>query len=149
MRDVAAEHAPARRAGLERQGDGQMGLPLARRPDEDHVLCPLQEVEAGQFLDEGHLEVRLPGEVEAFQGPHHRELGLGDAGVDRAVGPRGQFLLHQPLQEGGVTGVRLGRLRQRGLQQIRHGVQLQPLQLLLEDGKLAHRRTSLASRSRW
>ena len=63
--------------GLDAQGHGQMGLPHARRPEEDDVLAIGDEPALRELLDPLLVDRGLEGEVERLERLDVGELGQG------------------------------------------------------------------------
>ncbi len=80
--------APALGCG-DGETDGEVGLPDARGPEEDHILSPLDEAQRKETLQLVALDARLEAEVEVGQGLHGREPGR--PGRDQGRGSVGWF----------------------------------------------------------
>src|SRR5690606_9444920 len=63
----------------DRQAQGKVRLPDARRPKEDHVLLALHEAELVQALDLLALDRGLKGEIEVAEQLHRPESDAGSA----------------------------------------------------------------------
>ena len=102
--------AAARR--LHRQGDREVRLAGARRPQEDDVLVLGEEVELGEVQDALALERAREGEVEVVERLDGREAGRLDArlpavalaGRDLLGEDRGQVVLVVPAVLAGPLG---------------------------------------------
>ena len=102
----------ASQAGLHPQRHRQMGLPGARRTEEDHVVPGLDEGQSGQV--EHHLlaHAGLVGEVELLDRLAGREVSGADAslpalglpGQDLLIEERGQEVLVAPALVAGLLG---------------------------------------------
>jgi len=70
-----------------------MGLPAARRAEEDHVLLAVEEVELAEVLDHLLLDRALEGEVELLE-----RLASGEPLAELRHRAGGRRRLHRPEQ---------------------------------------------------
>ena len=64
---------------------GQVSLPHAWRPEQDHVLPSVQEAELVQALDLLALDTGLEGEIELIERLHSRQPRGAHGGLETAV----------------------------------------------------------------
>ena len=67
---------------LDPQGDRQMGLTDPWRPQEDHVLSPIDEAEARKLSDHFTIDTWLEGEIELLDRLDHGESCLSKTPLD-------------------------------------------------------------------
>ncbi len=92
VRRVAAQ------ASLIGEPDEEMGLPQARRTEEDDVLLPFDEAERLELGELGRRQASLdPGKVEVIEPLVHREPGKLHPALDGALLPRDVL----DIEEGG------------------------------------------------
>lgn len=110
------EDPMARFRGFHPQGDRQVGLAHPGRPEQDDVLGPLDETEAGQLAHDLAVQTGLEGEVKLVEGLDPGEACEGQPGLDAlemAPRPLGREGLGEELLVGKIP---FGRLLADGLQ---------------------------------
>ena len=103
-------------AGLDRQGDGQMGLPDSGRAQENDVFVAGEEGQVEKLHDGLLVQMGVEEEVVLLDRLGERQPGDLQGRLDAALLPGRHLLLEQMIQEGKIGGSgfpRPGRRRSR------------------------------------
>lgn len=120
---------------LDAQGHGQVGLPDARRAQEDDVLAVRDEPALGQFLDPLLVDRGLEGEVEALEGLDVGELVKRGPDSDVLLLLGGHLLGEDLVQEVGVGDVVLGGFLESRLQTFVDPIKPEMTEVVLDMGE--------------
>ena len=125
--------------GLERDRDGQMGLPGARRSQEDDILRVLDEAPRGEFVDLLPVDGRLEAEVETLQGLEVRKPRHRRAHGHLALGLAGHLLGQTAVEESGIREILLTGFLEQRVHPLEKRRQAQAAQGVVEAGELGLR----------
>ena len=118
-------HALTGQARADRQRDSEVRLAGAGRPEQDHVLAGVQEVQLAEMLDDGLLDAALEGEVELLQRLAGREAGGLDAALAAVAVAGGDLGGEQRLGEALIAPLLLAGAVGQHRQRARRGRRLQ------------------------
>jgi hypothetical protein len=104
-------------AGLDAEGDREVGLADAGRSEQQDVLLLLEETERSELGDARPVERRLKGEVEAVERAQSRKARELERIADAAALASGELFLEEPVEQ-----VRVGPGLLLGL--VEHAVEL-------------------------
>ena len=96
------EHGVAALAGLVAQGDGEVGLAGAARPEEGDAGLLLDEAQPEQVFDLHFVDLGRPVPAESVQGLEDGEAGGVDAPLQGSLLPALVFAFEQALEIVGV-----------------------------------------------
>ena len=136
-------------AGLDGQGDGQMGLPDAGRAQENDVFMLWKESQVEKLHNRFLVQMGVEAEVVFLDGLGKRQPGNLEGGLEASFLPGRHFLLQEMIQEGEVGGLGFPGPAGDRFQHFRRPSQLQPLEVVLEAfaGQLFHATPSWANDS--
>ena len=137
-------------AGLKSQGNGQMGLPYAGRPQKDHIAFLTDK----RQIEQGHnpltIQPRLEGKIKLVDTFDKRKTGDLDGRLHAALFPAGNLFFQKVVQKGQIAFLLLlGRLH-HAFEDFSHSGKPQANQTVLNAIKnqgVAHSRTSSIVRS--
>ncbi len=95
--------------GLDPEGDGEVGLAHAGRPEEDDVLGALDEAQAGELAHLFAVDRGLKVEVELIQALEPGQAGQLETALDAPLVPAAPLGLQGLGQEALVVEVELGQ----------------------------------------
>ena len=128
-------------AGLDGEGDGQMGFPHPGRAEEDDVFVFSHEGQIEELHDGLFIQVGMEGEVVFLDRLAEGEPGDLEGGIDPSFFLGRHLLFQQVVQEGKIRGLAFFGAGGDGIEHFRRPNELQAFQVVLEafTGQLFHR----------
>src|SRR5438874_1760255 len=116
------------------EGDRQVRLADAGRPEEERILGAGDEAAGGQLAHELGVDGGLKLEVEVLQGFHRREVRDLDPHLDPAALLGGHLIAQQLVEEIDVRRLHPRRFAQRRIEAIGERAEAQPLEMIDDTG---------------